>query len=90
MPEKGSVVLATAGRDRGELFVVLSEGERDCLIADGRRRKVLHPKRKNTRHLHATQISLLPEQYAADSRLRRALREAAHRYDDINSPDEGG
>ena len=35
MPEKGSVVLATAGRDAGRLFAVLECSEKDCLLADG-------------------------------------------------------
>lgn len=36
MPEKGSVVLATAGRDAGELYVVLERTEKECLLADGK------------------------------------------------------
>ena len=35
MPEKGSVVLATAGRDAGGLYVVLERTEKECLLADG-------------------------------------------------------
>ena len=46
MPEKGSVVLATAGRDAGRLFAVLECSEKDCLLADGRRRRLDTPKRK--------------------------------------------
>ena len=34
MPEKGSVVLATAGRDAGGLYVVLERTEKECLLAD--------------------------------------------------------
>ena len=76
MPEKGSVVLATAGRDAGGLYVVLERTEKECLLADGKKRRLSHPKRKNLR--------LEPQQYAADRRLRRALAQAAHRYNDTD------
>ena len=88
MPEKGSVVLATAGRDAGRLFAVLECSEKDCLLADGRKRRLHTPKRKNPRHLQPTGRRLDPEQYAADGRLRRALAEAEHRDDDTN-PERG-
>lgn len=88
MPEKGCVVLATAGREKGRLFVVLQCSEARCLIADGRTRRLRQPKRKNPRHLQPTGRRLDPEQYAADGRLRRALAEAEHRDDDTN-PERG-
>ena len=77
MPEKGSVVLATAGRDAGGLYVVLERTEKECLLADGK-------KRKNLRHVRATAQRLEPQQYAADRRLRRTLAQAAHRYNDTD------
>ena len=43
MPEKGSVVLATAGRDAGGLYVVLERTEKECLLADGKKRRLSHP-----------------------------------------------
>lgn len=85
MPEKGSVVLATAGRDAGRLFVVLESTEKKCLLADGRTRRLQHPKSKNPRHVQETALRLEPQQYAVDGRLRRALAEAAHRYHDKSS-----
>ena len=84
MPEKGSVVLATAGRDAGRLFVVLECTEKECLLADGKTRRISHPKRKNPRHVQMTALRLNPEQYAANGRLKRALAEAAHRYNDTD------
>ena len=51
MPEKGSVVLATAGRDAGGLYVVLECTEKECLLADGKKRRLSHPKRKSLRHV---------------------------------------
>ncbi len=84
MPEKGSVVLATAGRDAGGLYVVLERTEKECLLADGKKRRLSHPKRKNLRHVRATAQRLEPQQYAADRRLRCALAQAAHRYNDTD------
>lgn len=46
MPEKGSVVLATAGRDAGRLFVLLESSDGEYLLADGRTRRLSHPKRQ--------------------------------------------
>ena len=51
---KGSIVRATAGRDKGGFFVVLGVQGSFALIADGKRRKVQHPKRKNICHLAPT------------------------------------
>lgn len=84
MPEKGSVVLATAGRDAGRLFAVLECSEKDCLLADGRKRRLDTPKRKNLRHVHLTALRLGPEQYATDRRLRCTLATAAHRDNDTD------
>lgn len=52
--QKGSIVQAKAGRDKGGFFVVLSVSNGFALIADGKRRKVDNPKRKNLCHLAAT------------------------------------
>ena len=45
-----------AGRDKGEFFFVLERTDRTVLLADGKRRTLEHPKRKNLRH-----VKLLPE-----------------------------
>ena len=49
---KGSIVLATAGRDQEGLFFVVGESEGFLLLADGKNRTLEHPKRKNPKHLH--------------------------------------
>ena len=48
----GSIVLATAGRDQDGLFFVVGQADGFLLLADGKRRKLERPKRKNPRHLH--------------------------------------
>lgn len=47
----GDTVIAVAGRDKGQAFVVLEVGEKFCLIANGKTRKVDNPKKKNLKHL---------------------------------------
>lgn len=85
MPEIGQVVFATAGHDAGGAFVIVAIRDGACYIADGRRRKLESPKKKNPRHLQSTGKSLREEQYAANRRLRRALADAGHRDNDNQS-----
>ena len=68
----GTIVRATAGRDAGRFFVVTAVTERDLFIADGQRRKLAQPKRKNPLHVQKTDQSLRLEELN-DSRLRAAL-----------------
>ena len=49
---RGSVVLATAGRDQEGLFFVVGSDEGRLLLADGKGRTLDHPKRKNPAHVH--------------------------------------
>ena len=48
---KGSIVLANAGRDQNGVFFVVGEADGFVLLADGKRRKLEHPKRKNPVHI---------------------------------------
>ncbi|MCX7779970.1 MAG: KOW domain-containing RNA-binding protein [Negativicutes bacterium] len=48
----GSIVVSSAGRDKGRAYVIIAEADRPfVLVADGRDRKVANPKKKNIRHL---------------------------------------
>lgn len=50
--EVGQFVRSVAGRDRGQVFVVISRlDERHLAVADGARRRVARPKTKSARHL---------------------------------------
>ena len=48
---KGSIVLANAGRDQDGVFFVVGEADGFVLLADGKRRKLERPKRKNPVHV---------------------------------------
>lgn len=48
----GSIVMATAGRDAGQLFVVIGTVNKDyVLIANGKNRSQKKPKLKKIKHL---------------------------------------
>ena len=78
----GWLVRAEAGRDKGGLFCVVGMEEDLLLLADGKRRKVLHPKRKKLGHLtpldqarfdHPAIGKLKEGKPVSDRELRRAL-----------------
>lgn len=48
---EGSLVAATAGRDKGSYFVAVGVHDGFVFIADGRTRKLEAPKRKNPKHI---------------------------------------
>lgn len=73
-PTKGLVVRALAGRDAGKQFVVLSVADQYVLLADGKRRKLEHPKRKNVRHIQLSDRVLSLEN-ATNKQLRKELKE---------------
>ena len=53
--ERGTVVIASAGKEKGGLYVVTQVlDSRYVLIADGRRRPLEKPKKKNIAHLKRT------------------------------------
>ena len=74
MLQKGQVVYSAAGHDKDSFYVVV-EVDRDgcCRIADGRRRGLGSPKRKNPKHLRSTRGVIQLAQIGSDRALRRAL-----------------
>lgn len=48
---KSDIVLSIAGRDRGKLFYVIGTEGAYVLLADGKGRKLEHPKRKKLKHV---------------------------------------
>ncbi len=70
--EVGTIVRALAGRDAGRFFVVTAADGRDLFIADGQRRTLAHPKRKNSVHVQKTD-RILNLDGMNDCQLRKAL-----------------
>ena len=71
---KGSVVIAKAGRDKGRAFAVIEVlSDREVLIADGKRRPIERPKRKNVIHLQGTNMTVYC--ITTNRQLRNILKE---------------
>ncbi|MDO4458939.1 MAG: KOW domain-containing RNA-binding protein [Clostridia bacterium] len=77
MFQRGQIVLAKAGKEKGCFMVVLKAEERYVLLADGNHRSLLSPKLKNTVHVQKTNRVLKEEQLATDKKIRAALKEYA-------------
>lgn len=72
--QKGMIVRANAGRDKGRFFAVIGFLNEKAFIADGKTRKLENPKRKNIRHLSLTSHSICTETLT-DKKLRNILSE---------------
>ena len=70
---RGCVVISSAGKDKGCIMAVLQAGPGCLWVADGRKRPVQHPKRKNPRHVLALDRRLTEDSMATNRELRRAL-----------------
>lgn len=87
--EVGTVVTSKAGRDRGQYYLVIKGiDETTVLVADGVRRTVAHPKRKNKKHLDIhlrpdTEIKhkLLKRQRISDVEVRELLQSFSAKED---------
>lgn len=74
MLQSGQVVYSAAGHDQDSFYVVVQVDEDGaCRIADGKRRKLSDPKRKNPKHLRPTRSVIDLGQIGSDKALRRAL-----------------
>jgi len=57
--EIGRIVTSTAGRDKGQIFVVVGRlDHRYVLVSDGEKRPLDRPKKKNVRHLQVHQARM--------------------------------
>ena len=75
--KRGAVVTAIAGRDSGGYFAVTEISGGYIYIADGKKRKLSAPKRKNRKHLRMTEKVIMLNNIT-DKNLRNVLSETAH------------
>lgn len=73
MFSKGQVVISTAGRDKNNLLVIVDEDSIFVYVCDGKERPLNNPKRKNPKHVTATEKMLTHGQMQSDRALRKAL-----------------
>ncbi len=83
---KGQVVYSRAGRDVTAVYAVVGTQQDRILLADGAKRTLHQPKKKNRRHLMPTKVVLPPDVMADDALLTKALTD----YTQKNKPHQGG
>lgn len=77
---RGQIVRSLAGHDRGRFFFVLNTEGDFLFLADGKERKVTHPKRKRRKHTqpmgmrsHPITQKIQNGEAVLDGELRKAL-----------------
>ena len=73
--EAGAIVKSNCGHDKDSFYVVVQVDGDWCYIADGRRRKLEKPKRKNQKHLNKTTQKAVEADYRTNLQLRKRLWE---------------
>lgn len=73
MLEKGCIVKSAAGHDKDRFYLVLEISGDRASIADGRERKLSRPKRKNVKHIRATNNVVDVNAFTTDKKLRELL-----------------
>jgi len=68
----GCVVKSLAGHDKNTYAVVLRAEGSNVYLADGKRRKLEYPKRKNVKHVSATAVIISTEELT-NKKLRKLL-----------------
>ncbi|HAN44203.1 MAG TPA: hypothetical protein DCP97_02315 [Ruminococcaceae bacterium] len=74
MELKGVVAKSAAGHDKDSFYLVVRDDGEFCYIADGRRRKLEKPKRKNKKHLKPTKTVVDVSSVKTDKQLRGILK----------------
>ena len=70
---KGRLVRSKAGRDKTRTFAVVAARGDVVWLADGNKRTLAAPKRKNARHVAPTATVLQGECLAGDNQLKAAI-----------------
>ena len=90
---KSNLVEATAGREKGKLFFVLSEDGEYLLLADGKSRRVEAPKRKKRKHVRMVGESdcrVANKIRSSEKVTNNELRKALAAYSEKGNPDREG
>ena len=84
--QRGSVVISTAGHDKGNFYIVLERDGAFAFVCDGKTKRLLKPKRKNIKHLKETGLFAKLDTYEIlyDAHIKKELR-CLSRYADVNS-----
>ena len=66
----GNVVLATAGKEKGQLLVIVNLDDKYAYLSDGKRLKASKPKRKSFKHIKLFDTQSLSETQVLDTNER--------------------
>ena len=72
---KGMIVKSLAGRDKGELRVVVDLQGNNALLCDGKKRKLENPKIKNIKHLEKTKTVIDANLLVSDADIKKEIKE---------------
>ena len=70
MIDVGNVVIATAGKEKGGLFIVVKTDDKFAYLSDGKRLKTFKPKKKSFKHLKLFTDVSLPKNDVLDNNER--------------------
>ena len=70
---RGQIVKSLSGRDKNRYFVILDIEDGYVWLADGKVRKLEHPKRKKTKHIQITKTVIHFQPNLTDKQLRKML-----------------
>lgn len=79
--QTGDVVVATAGKEKNQIFVVKSIENNFCYLVDGKRLKLTKPKKKSLKHVQKAckigfeEEKLKSEQEKVNAEIRKFLKE---------------
>ena len=66
----GNVVIATAGKEKGQLLVIVALDDKYAYLSDGKRLKASKPKRKSFKHIKLFDTQSLSESEVLDTNAR--------------------
>ena len=69
----GSVVMATAGKEKGQIFIVIKVADGFAFLCDGKRLKISRPKKKSLKHVKLVQTEGLCEEEIEQNERTNAL-----------------
>lgn len=84
--EKGSVVLVEAGKEKGQLLIVVNLDDKYAYLSDGKRLKASKPKRKSFKHIKLfksqslSEADLLDQNERINAKIRKILSNIRREY----------
>lgn len=60
---QGDLVVATAGKEKNDIFVVLEVDNKFCYLVDGKRLKINKPKKKSLKHIQKASKIPFPKEH---------------------------